>query len=86
MSKLPQPKFERTIRIYGSDLVRSVQYDPATAVLDAQLHTGDTYRYRDVTAQDFTKLVTTKSAGQAFNATIKKFWWGGARKAYKLRG
>lgn len=84
MERLPQPKFQRDFTIVGSNLVKKVQYDPKTYILDATLLTGERYRYRDVRPKDFAEFITAKSPGNAFTKHIKKTWYGSVRAYTKL--
>lgn len=81
-----KPRFSRTIKIVGSDVLDAVQYDPSTQILDAQLKNGQRYRYRDVWGGTFARLVTSASPGKIYNLEIKKYLGGDERKATKLRG
>lgn len=70
--KADRPKFEAQIDITDSDWIDSIQYDTETQVLDANLRNGKRYRYRDVSPLAFSRVVTAKSSGKAFNEEIKK--------------
>lgn len=70
MSK-PRPKFHREVLIEESGILRSVQYDPATAVLDVTLTDGKRYRYEGIYSVQFANLLTAKSAGKVYNDSIK---------------
>jgi hypothetical protein len=91
MSK--RPRMSRVIKIYGSEILSAVAYDPDTHVLDVRLHSGAKYRYREIYAGTFAKLVTSKSPGKVYNALVKRAaapgYYGmtssAPRKAYKLR-
>lgn len=81
-----KPKFDRTIRIYGSDIIHAVEWDSSSSVLDVTLKNGQRYRYQEVGAGPFARLVSSKSPGKVFNAEIKiQSWTGTERAARKLR-
>lgn len=71
LKRLDRPKFERLIEVEDSKFISAIYYDPETLVLDAHLHTGDRYRYRDVSPMQFARVVCSHSVGQAFNTTIR---------------
>lgn len=73
MSKLARPKFDRVIEVWNSTVINSIQYDPETLVLDAKLHTGQRYRYRDVSPLAFARVVTSWSSGKAFNQEFRNW-------------
>lgn len=66
-----RPKFQAEIKIEESDWIDAIEYDPETFVLDAKLLNGNRYRYRDVSPLAFSRVVTARSSGQAFNAEIR---------------
>jgi hypothetical protein len=69
---LDRPKFDAEIQITDSEWIDTIQYDPETLVLDAKLRTGQRYRYRDVNAQSFARVVTARSSGKAFNSEFRE--------------
>lgn len=69
-NKLPRPRFTRIIEVPDSDWVKTIEYDPDTHVMDLELSQGERYRYRDIPAELFTRVITAKSVGCALNTHI----------------
>lgn len=68
---LTKPKFHCDIKIEDSSWIDIIQYDPLSKILEAHLRSGNRYRYRNVSALMFAKVITAKSSGKAFNKYIK---------------
>ena len=66
-----RPKFETCIKIEGSDWIDNVQYDPTLGILDANLKAGTRYRFYNVGTYTFSRVITAKSSGRAFNELVK---------------
>jgi hypothetical protein len=69
--RLAQPNFQAIIHTPDSTWVDHIQYDPDKAILEAQTTKGARYRYRNVPALVFAKVVTSTSPGKAFNTLVK---------------
>ena len=54
----------------SSSVIRSVGYDPGTAVLEVEFRSGDVYRYFAVPPSVHRGLVEAESPGAFFNRTI----------------
>lgn len=54
----------------ASSVLKSVGYDPATAVLEIEFVSGDVYRYFAVPPSVHRALVDAESPGAYFNRTI----------------
>lgn len=54
-----------------SSLLASVQYDPHRRHLDVEFRSGQCYRYFNVPALCYRKLLAADSKGQYFNRTIR---------------
>lgn len=54
-----------------STVISTIDYDPATAVLRIRFVSGLIYEYRDVPAEVYTSLKTSKTKGIYFNQHIK---------------
>lgn len=66
----PRPKFYTKIDVPDSSFVESIQYDPEIEVLDTRLRDGRSYRYRNIRAELFARVITAKSVGSALNTLI----------------
>lgn len=55
----------------SSSSVKSVGYDPATRVLEVELHTGAVYQYLNVPYVVYRDLVGASSIGQYFAHFVK---------------
>ena len=55
----------------SSSNLRSVGYDPDTAILEIEFHNGGIYRYSNVPAQVHHGLMRAASHGQYFHQSIK---------------
>lgn len=85
MSRLTQPKFHGVVTVADSSLIKAVKYDQSNGILDLKLTSGQAYRYRNVWSDDFTALITSKSAGKVYNDRIKRNYYGEPRKTVRLR-
>jgi hypothetical protein len=54
-----------------SSELRWVGYEESTSLLEVEFHSGEIYRYFDVSAWLVLKLLEAKSIGQFFNARIR---------------
>lgn len=54
-----------------SSLVKEMDYDPATKVLDVALANGTRYRYADVAHEHYRAMANSPSVGKYFNEQIK---------------
>lgn len=61
------------VPVQSSDIV-SVGYDPATATLEIEFHSGGLYHYYDVPSSEAEALVGASSVGRYFNANIKNHY------------
>ncbi len=56
--------------LLDSGVLRSAGYDPATAQLEIEFHSGDVYRYYAVPPSVFRELFEAASPGAFFNRRI----------------
>jgi hypothetical protein len=54
-----------------SSNIRSVGYDPQTAVLEVKFHNNRVYQYLDVPPEEFDALMAAESKGRFLNRVIK---------------
>ena len=54
-----------------SSMMTGVDYDEEASELDILFSSGKTYRYFDVPAEVYAKLIDAESKGQFFNEAIK---------------
>jgi KTSC domain len=54
-----------------SSELRSVGYDAAASLLEAEFHSGEVYQYFDVPAELVLELLEADSLGRYFNARIR---------------
>lgn len=54
-----------------SSLVKEMDYDPATQVLDVTLASGARYRYADVAHEHYRAMANSPSVGRYLNEHIK---------------
>jgi hypothetical protein len=67
-------KFNQVLRLEGSSMIDTVQYDQDTKVLEVTFNQSSQrqrYRYYDVPVKRFVEVLTAKSQGRAFNNLIK---------------
>lgn len=55
----------------ASDMMSSVGYDPAGAVLEVEFRNRSVYEYMDVPAHHYDALLAAVSKGQFFNACVR---------------
>lgn len=53
-----------------SSMLRRVRYDPKQKFLDVVFRTGETYRYKDVPADEYHKLMRADSVGRYMQSHI----------------
>jgi hypothetical protein len=64
--------FDRTIEVDDSDWVNSIAYNVDELVLQVKTNKGKTYRYENVSATTFARVITAKSVGKAVNRELKQ--------------
>ena len=54
-----------------SSVIRSIGYDPVTAVLHVEFRSGRAYRYLNVPSEQHAALMAAESIGRYFNQEIR---------------
>lgn len=57
--------------VHGSSVIKSQAYDPETATLRVELHSGKTYDYEGVSLEKYAAFTGAASPGAFWNSRIK---------------
>lgn len=59
--------------VHESSMIQSSTYNTVTGELLVVFHGGSTYKYENVTNEDYTGFVNGESTGKSFNEHIRKY-------------